>query len=675
MNADGAMIIFQPSRRRGEVPRGITLVAASRILGADIEALCGEKRGCGKCIVQILDGFDSTSGIESKMTHASPWQEKESRFISPSDRKEGFRLGCVAKVMGDLIVFVPESSLAGKPIIRKTARFIKIDHNPAVRPYHIQVESPSSENPTSDLERICQVLALRYGLKDLRIDLMALRQLPNALRRGNWTVTVSVWMGREIIRVQPGKGANRYGLAIDIGTTSIAGYLCDLSTMAVIDTITMTNPQIRYGEDVMSRIAYLTMHEDGLQKLSDELISGLNRLVGEAIEGTYPEENQRNEPGSPPDEKKTFPCLTREDIEDVTIGCNTAMHHILLGLDPRHVGLAPFPPVVHRSLDIKARDIGLRISPGAYVYILPIEAGFVGADNVGVLLSEEPYNSDKVQLIIDIGTNGELVLGNSKRLISCSCATGPALEGSHLTHGMRAAPGAIERIEIDPVTKEVDYKVIGRDAWRKYSAPDEMEARGICGSGVLDVLAELYRAGIITDSGAFQLEALDGHPRFRKHPETHVSEFILAFAEETRIGKNIVITQKDIRQIQLAKAALYAGCKLMMKRLGIEKADVVKIAGAFGTYVDRHKALIMGLFPHDDPDQVVCIGNAAGDGCRVALLNIQKRKEADWVARHVEHLDLALEPDFQQAFIDAMRLPGRMEFFSRNIPHPIDLTH
>jgi uncharacterized 2Fe-2S/4Fe-4S cluster protein (DUF4445 family) len=339
------------------------------------------------------------------------------------------------------------------------------------------------------------------------------------------------------------------------------------------------------------------------------------------------------------------------------------MHHILLGLNPEFVGLAPFPPAIHHSLDIKARDLGIEINPSSYLFVLPNEAGFVGADNVGVLLAEEPYKKDENQLIIDIGTNGELILGNRHKLISSSCATGPALEGAQIAYGMRAAPGAIERIEIDPETKEVNYKVIGKDTWRKYSEPKEMQAKGICGSGILDLLAELYISGVILKSGVFNKKDMEKHPRFRINPDTKQPEFVLAWAEETSISKDIVVTQKDIRQIQLAKGALYAGCKLMLKRMGLEKVDAVKIAGAFGTHVDRKKALVMGLFPDCEIEKIESIGNAAGDGCRAALLNVKKRIEADWCARNVEYIELTVEPTFQQDFMEAMQLPHMKDEF------------
>ncbi|HHC25550.1 MAG TPA: DUF4445 domain-containing protein [Desulfobacterales bacterium] len=672
MDEDKAMVIFQPSGRRGEVPKGINIIEASRLLGVDIEALCGEKKVCGKCVVRIEEGHFEKYNVQSTMSNVSTWQEEEEKYINEERREKGFRLGCVAKVEGDILIFVPEESRAGKQVVSKAARDIHIDHDPAVKLYYVEVDKPTFEEPTGDFERICRGLEREYALADLTIDIQTLRRLPTTLRDGNWRVTVSVWMDKDIIRVRPGKAEHAYGIAIDVGTTTVAGYFCDLTTMEVIDTISMMNPQCKYGEDVMARITYHMTTDDGLQRMSDDIIEGLNGLIDKAIEGTHPPKKKvkkkKGEEGpdewvEKPEEGKTYLRLSREDIEDITIGFNTAMHHILLGLNPEYVGLAPFPPVIHHSLDIRARDLGLHINPSSYIFVLPNEAGFVGADNVGVLLAEEPYKHEEIQLIIDIGTNGELVLGNRHKLISSSCATGPALEGAQLAFGMRAAPGAIERIEIDPETYEVNYKVIGRDAWRKFSEPKEMKAKGICGSGILDVLAELYRAGVITKSGVFNKKALKEIPRFRKNPDTKQSEFVLAWAEESSIDKDIVITQKDIRQIQLAKGALYAGCKLMVKRMGVKKVDRVKIAGAFGTHVDREKALVMGLFPDCEISKIEGVGNAAGDGCRTALLNVRKRVEANWCSRNVEYIELTVEPTFEQDFMEAMQMPHMTDEF------------
>jgi uncharacterized 2Fe-2S/4Fe-4S cluster protein (DUF4445 family) len=670
MEDDKAMVIFQPSGRRGKVPKGISLIECARMLGVDIEMLCGEKRVCGKCQVRIEEGRFEKYGIRSSMSHVSPWQKDEEKFINETGKEKGLRLACATRVLGDVLVFVPEESRAGKQVVSKAAREIHIEHNPAVKVYYLELEKPTFERPMGDFERVCDGLEKRYGLRNLRIDLFALRQLPEALREGEWKVTLNIWMDQEIIRVRPGKAYSCYGMAIDVGTTTMAGYLCDLQSMKVLNTVSLMNPQCKYGEDVMSRITFHMTTPDGLQRMSDDVIAGLNWLIEEAVKGTNPPIKKVKELAGreaaeewveEPEEGKTYLCLTKEDVEDITLGGNTAMHHILLRLDPQYVGLAPFPPVIHQSLDIKARDLGLRVNPSSYVFVLPNEAGFVGADNVGVLLAEEPQNSDEMQLIIDIGTNGELVLGNRHKLISSSCATGPAFEGAHIAFGMRAAPGAIERITIDPETHEVDYKVIGREAWRSYSNPGEMKAKGICGSGILDVLAELYHSGVILKSGRFNPDQKSN--RFRKNKENNQPEFVIAWANETSIGKDVVITQKDIREIQLAKGALYAGCKLMMRRTGIERVDKVKIAGAFGTHVDRQKALIMGLFPDCEINRIFCVGNAAGDGCRAALLNREKRKEANWLARHVEYVELVMEKDFQNEFIEAMQVPHMSDPF------------
>ncbi|MGA2401630.1 MAG: ASKHA domain-containing protein, partial [Syntrophobacteraceae bacterium] len=589
--------------------------------------------------------------------------------------------------------FVPEESRAGKQVVSKAARDIHIDWNPAVKQYYVEVVEPTFEEPTADFERVLEELNRQYGLKDLSVDYFALKTLPTRLRdqANRWKVTVSVWMDKEIVRFLPGKVEDSYGIAIDIGTTTVAAYFCNLRTMEVVDTVSMMNPQCKYGEDVMSRITYHMMNPGGLEKMSNDMIEGLNSLVVKACEATHPpKEKKKKKKGdgeaeeavaAQPEEatgetemveedevlifkakdEKHYLRLDPSDVIDMTIVGNTAMHHIFLQLDPQFVGLAPFPPVVHKGLDIKARDIGIKICNSAYIHVLPNEAGFVGADNVGVLIAEEPYKKDEVQLIIDIGTNGELVLGNKEKLISSSCATGPALEGAQIAFGMRAAPGAIERIKINPETHEVDYKVIGRDAWKTFSKPEEMKTKGICGSGILDVLAELYTAGIVLKSGRFN--KVQKSDRYRVNSDNKQPEFVIAWKDESSIGKDIVITQKDVRQIQLAKGALYCGCKLMMRRMGIEKVDKVRIAGAFGTHVDRQKALVMGLFPDCTLDMIESVGNAAGDGARAALLNREKRVEANWVSRNVEYIELTVEKDFQAHFMEAMQIPHMKDKF------------
>ncbi len=427
-----------------------------------------------------------------------------------------------------------------------------------------------------------------------------------------------------------------YGLAVDIGTTTVAGYLCDLTTGEVVATDAMMNPQVAYGEDIMSRINYAVKGKNGLKQLHQAIIKGLNEIIGNAA-------------------KKAG--IKRQDIIDMAVVGNTCMHHLFLNIDPRHLGRTPFPPAIHHSVDVKARDLALRIAPGAYVHVLPNEAGFVGADNVGVLIAEEPYNQDEMLLIIDIGTNGELLLGNRKRLLSTSCATGPAFEGAEIRHGMRAAAGAIEKVKIDPKTKEVQFRVIGNERWN--TEDKKIGARGICGSGIFDCAAQMFRAGIIEKSGRFntgvrspRMRVVNGEP-----------EFVIAWAKETAINHDIVICQKDIRAIQLAKGAMYSGARLMMNRLGINKVDKVILAGAFGSYIDKESAAVIGLFPDCDLKNVYAVGNAAGDGARIALLNTDKRKEADVMARQVEYVELTVEPNFNTTFTQSLIFPHQVDKF------------
>ncbi len=655
MEKQTATVIFQPSGRRGQVPCGITIVEASRLLGVDIEAPCGEHQVCGKCKVRVEKGVFEKFNIRSAPEHCGPYQESENKLLTLEEVEDGHRLGCSATVQGDLLIYVPEASRAGKQVVSKAARDIDIDLNPAVKQYSLRLEAPTLEDGTADFERICQTLKQDYGLAELDIDISTLRSLAGVLRVSNWEITVSVWMDREIIRVVSGRKSGAYGFAFDVGTTTIAGYLCDLTSGKVIDTYSTMNPQVKYGEDVVSRISYHMGNPEGLARMSADVIEAINGLIDEALERNGSGESQEQ----PPAESIV---ITTEDIVDVAICSNTAMHHILLQLDPEPLGAIPFSPALHHSMDLRCRDLGLKTNSAARVFFLPSIAGYVGGDTVGVMLAEKPYLNEKTQLIIDIGTNGELVLGNKEQLLCSSCATGPALEGAQIEFGMRAAPGAIERIKIDPISYEVDYKVIGKKSWKSYSEPEEMHAKGICGSGILDVVGELFLAGVVAKSGAFSKEASASN-RFRKNLQSGFKEFVLAWAKETSIGRDIVINQKDIRQIQMAKASIYTGCKLMMRRMGITELDQIKIAGAFGTHVDRNLARVIGLIPDSPLEIVASVGNAAGDGCRVALLDREKRQVADKLCRSVEYIELTLEDEFQNELVGATQFPHMVDKF------------
>ncbi|RJQ44080.1 MAG: DUF4445 domain-containing protein [Nitrospiraceae bacterium] len=634
-------VIFQPSGRRGEVEEGKTLLEAAQSLGVDIEALCGNKKVCGKCKVRIEEGYFEKDNIDSGMSHLSPLTEDEKKHIKPEDGP-GMRLACSAGVYGDLKVFVPERSRAGKQVVRKAAKELIIALDPAVKKYNVVLQPPSLHDMTTgDYERVLKFLEDDYGLKELKFDYLVLKDLQTVLRKGEWRVTVTVWMDREIIKVEPGFEEACYGLAVDVGTTTCVGYLTDLSTGKVVNTESMMNPQVPYGEDVMSRITYAMTNPDGLDTMQKAIITGLNEIIERVVSEI----------------KKDGPHPGHA-IDDLTIVFNTAMHHILLGFDPVYIGRSPFIPAVQNSLNIKARDIGLKINPSAYIHVLPIEAGFVGADNVGVLIAEEPYNQNEMMLVIDIGTNGELLLGNWNKVCSTSCATGPAFEGAQIKFGMRAAPGAIEVVQIDPDTKEPRYKVIGKTDW--HSHLEKINAKGICGSGIIEVVAEMFKAGIIDKSGKFVMDLQT--PRVRKGSDGK-PEYVLAWAEETSIGTDITVTQGDVRALQLAKGALYAGAKLMMKRLGITEIDRVVLAGAFGSHISREASLTLGMFPDCHIDKVYAVGNAAGDGARMALLNRGKRIEASERARWVEFIEIATDPAFEKEFMQAMHIPHMKDRF------------
>ncbi len=630
-------VIFLPSGKRGEISGNKSVLEASRELGVEIASLCGETRSCGKCKVKIEEGFFERYGLTSLYQHLSPFTEEEEKFIQEKEKVEGYRLGCVAKIQGNVLIFVPEESLSGMQVARKTATERTIELNPAIALYFVELSPPTFHDPLGDFDRLKKGLIERYNLHaSIDIDYSALLKLPGALRQGDWKVTVVTWMEKEIIDINPGKVDDVYGLAIDVGTTTMAAYLCNLGNGRLIATEAMTNPQVTFGEDIISRITYTMTHQKGLERMNRAIIDGLNRLV----------------------QKITGKCgLSPEDILELTLVGNTAMHHLLLKIDPKYLGVSPFPPAIHQSRNIKARELGLKVHPSGNVHILPLEAGFVGADNVGVLIAEEPYNQEEIVLIIDIGTNGELVMGNKERLLSASCATGPALEGAHIKFGMRAAPGAIEKIKIDPQTLEVRFKVIGKEGWN--TEMESPEAKGICGSGIIDGIAELYKNGLIRKSGQFRTDIRS--PRFRIF--NGLPEFVIVWKGETSIGKDITITQQDVRNVQLAKGALYTGAKLLMRKLGIEKLDKVILAGTFGSHIDPEEAMVLGMFPDSDLKNVYAVGNAAGDGARITLLNRNKREEAEEVARKADYIELTIERDFQKEFIESMHIPHMYDPF------------
>lgn len=639
-------VIFQPSGRRGEVENGKTILEAARELGVDIESPCGAAKVCGKCRVQVQEGFFEKFGIESKASNLSPLLEEEKDEFETHEKSKNYRLACCALVEGNVLIFVPEESRGAQQVILETGRERELSIDPTVQNYYVELTPATLDDQTDDYMRIRNALMEKYELTNLQhIDYPVAIDVQEIVRSSDWKVTVSVWNDKEIIKVSPGLVEDPWGIAIDIGSTTVAAYLCNLRTGESTIKRSMMNPQITYGEDVLSRVTYTMMNEGGSEKLSSVVVEGLNSLV----------EKMAEEAG-----------LTPEDILDMVLVGNTAMHHLMLGIDPKYMGRAPFAPAFKTKMDFKARDLGIKINRSSYVHWLPIEAGFVGADNVSVLIAEEPYKQDKMMLVIDIGTNGEIVFGNNERLFSTSCATGPALEGAQIKFGMRAAPGAVEWVKIDPETKEPQFKLIGQEDWFKKG--DDPLAKGVCGSGIIDVIAEMFKAGIIDKSGRFN-QKLETR-RIRKGEEGKM-EYVLCYAHETSIGRDITVTQGDIRAIQLAKSALYCGAEYLMEKWGVKKPDRIVLAGAFGSYINRESAMVMGMVPDCNLENVEAVGNAAGDGAKLALLSKAKRQEAEDVARDVKFIETATESDFQIRFAEAMAFPHKSHAFP-SIQHILD---
>lgn len=673
-------IILQPSGRRGQVEEGTSIRSAARELGVEIESICAENATCGKCMVVIEEGRFEKYNIDSKRANLSPVTKEEASYFKRRPRllkDKGWeigqvRLSCQCKVMGDVLINVPEESRGNKQIVRKSAREREIEVKPAIRKYLVSMTPPTLDRPVADWERLAKGLETSMGLvrgteaklprwHELSIDYQCLRTLSKTVREAKWNVTVSVWNDREVIQVQPGYHEDSYGAAVDIGSTTVALYLCNLRTGELLAAESEMNPQIVYGEDVMSRIQYTIEHADGLEKLHKAIIATLNKLLKQAVK-TANEQISKN--ANEQEEK-----LKVEDVLEMVLVGNSTMHHLVLNLPPRDLGLAPFVPAIHESVDVKARELGLQINPSGNVHVLPTIASFVGADTSGVILAEEPHKQDENWLLIDVGTNAELVLGNRKRLVCTSTPTGPALEGAHIEYGMRAAPGAIERVHIDEKTLEPKYKIVGEEEW------NAGKAKGICGSAIIDAVAELFRVEIVDSRGRFRRRGgvtppLQESKRVREGESGW--EYVIAWAEETSIGRDIPITQQDVRQIQLAKAALFTAARTLLKRSNLQSPDKIILAGGFGSYIDKEKAMLIGLIPDCELENVYAVGNAAGDGARIALLNIEKRNEIDSVTRKVERFELPTDPEFQNQFMMATSFPHMSEPFehiAHLIPH------
>jgi uncharacterized 2Fe-2S/4Fe-4S cluster protein (DUF4445 family) len=619
------------------------LLKAARELGVELESICGGRQTCGKCQIVVEEGRFPKHGLTSGSGHLSPPTSQEVEY-SREHPLNGRRLACSAEVLDDLLISVPEESQARKQIIAKAASKRVIAVNPAVRQVYVEVEPAEMGDPRGDWQRLRQALEEQWELSGLRVDSKALPTLQPALLEGDHTLTVTLWQDEEVLRIQPGYREGVYGLAVDVGSTTVVAHLCDLRTGAVLATEAVMNPQVRYGEDLMSRVSYAMSESQGLARLNRAILRTLDELAERAARAAG---------------------LSPEDICDAVIVGNTVMHHVLLGINPRELGGAPFALATNEAVDLKARDLGLSLNPAAQVHILPLIAGHVGADNVAVQLAEAPHDQDEIMLVVDVGTNAEIVLGDRQRVLAASSPTGPAFEGAQITHGQRAAPGAIERVRIDPQTCEPRVRVIGSERWIEPESgepdPDELKATGICGSGIIEAVAELFLAGIIDSTGRFEKDIAGRTPRVQFRGRT--AEYTLVDASHSATGAPILITQNDIRQIQLAKAALYAGTKLLMAHRGVSHVDRIVLAGAFGSFISPVHAMVLGLIPDCDLEKVVAVGNAAGDGARFALLNKDLRRKATELVGWVRHISTPMESSFQDEFVAALDLPHASDAF------------
>ena len=640
MTARDVRIVFTPSGRRGTFAHGTRLLDAARSIGVDVDSVCGGRGLCGRCRVICMDGDFAKHAINSRSTHLSAVNEIEERY-SERRRKlaNDHRLSCQAMIRGDLVIDVPPESQMHRQVVRKDAEHRDIKLDPATRLYHVEVQPADMLEASGDLQRLCDALAREWNLADLVCDPVILPGLQAALREGAWCVTVAVHNQSMIVAVWPGFKPSAHGVAIDIGSTTIAAHLVNLTTGNVVATHGIMNPQIRFGEDLMSRVSYVMMHSEGAGELTHAVRQGVNDLIGGVC---------------------SLGGIGPADVVELTVVGNPIMHHLFLGLDPRELGGAPFALAVDTALDLKARDIGIGVNPGANVYMLPCIAGHVGADAAGMVLAEEPHLLDEISLVVDVGTNAEIVLGSRDRLLACSSPTGPAFEGAQISGGQRATSGAIERVRIDPENLEPRYSVIGSELWSNDPGFDaDVQAfgvTGICGSGIIEVIAEMYLTGIINEDGV-----VDGSLAAR-------SERIVAdgrtFSYLLHDGpQRIVVTQNDVRQVQLAKAALYAGVRLLQDRAGIDRIDRIRLAGAFGSHIDPKYAMVLGLIPDCDLNRVESAGNAAGMGAMIALLNVPARAEIEAVVLNIEKIETAVEPKFQDYFVNAMAIPNKRDPF------------
>ena len=600
MKGDICTAVFMPGGKRAEFKRGVSILEAAESIDLKIESACGGQQKCGMCKV-------IPTGNLSKLT------QDELRLLTEEEVEQGYRLACAATIQGDVTITVPVESRMMEQRLQIEGIEQPVSLDPAVRKYIVELPVATLEDIRTDKERILERIKEVFGL-DLEIEYGVYKQLPGAIRDGEWTVSVAVWNGKRTLSVEPGVVRHAYGVAVDVGTTKIAGYLLNLRNGEVIGKEAIVNPQIKYGEDVVSRISYATDADKNLERLQTSVIDAVEQIIKDTCAEAGVE--------------------TRHIYEIVVVG-NTVMQHLLLGVSPKYVGRSPYCAVLG-SGDFRASDIGLKAN--ANLHTIPVIGGFVGGDHVSAILATKMNESEEMSMLMDIGTNTEIAIGNKEDMISCSCASGPAFEGFYIKHGMRASSGAIEHVEINPETFEVRYRTI-----------EGVRPRGLCGSGLIDLLAELLKTGVMDSTGKLNPE-IESNRITTNNDEV---EFVVAWERETGIDSDVVITQRDIRELQSAKAAMRAGAEILMLKKGIKEADidVFYIAGAFGSYVEPANARIIGMYPDVDLERVKIVGNAAGSGAKLALISGEERAHAEEIAKKVRYIELAAEPKFTRCYM------------------------
>ena len=617
-------ITFLPDEKNIEVNKGTSILEALEKAGISIDTPCGGKGICGKCKILVTKGINPITPIEKK-------------FLSEEEIRKGFRLACQTKVFEDSIIKVPLKirldfnklfTSKSKGDIHHIKKSFSLKSN--LRKVFLDLEKPSLDDQSSDWQRIKDKLSLMKieNISNLKVPIEILKKITNLIRRADFRVTVTL-QNNEIIDVECGNTTeSSYGIAFDIGTTTVVGYLVDLRTGEELSTVAKANPQVIHGDDIISRIEFVQKQKDGLEKLQREIVNTLNEIIRETTQKAG---------------------IDKNNIYETVIVGNTCMHHLFLGLDPSTIAPSPYIPVIEESLNLKAKDIPeFVLNPTANIYILPNISAFIGADIVAGVLSTSMWRGEKIVLFVDLGTNGEVVLVSKKKLWACSTAAGPAFEGARISSGMRAAEGAIDKVKMD--NKSFAYRVI-----------KDGKVRGICGSGLIDLIAELLKLGLINKSGKLIdreecKSELSEEIRKRIIRDKEGNKFLLVKEKETENGKPIYLTQRDIRELQLAKAAIFAGIKILLKEVGISPEDIQEIllAGAFGNFINKESARRIELIPHLPLGRIKFVGNAAGTGAEIALFSIKMREVSQEISKKVKYIELSSRPDFQEEFIKAM---------------------